>query len=133
MSIGLAIRRVRERANLTQAELAKACGWPVQSRVSMYENNKREPLLGDLLAIARVCGVSPIELLADGLGQPIPQRDRSLADVNTQRLLRAFEGLPPATQLQVVGIVEALAAPGQAQLTGPASKPANTRRGRPPK
>lgn len=80
MNVGSAIRTARERAGLKQPAIAKLCGWESQSRISMYENNKREPTLQDLERIANACRVTLIELVElatgrepdsanDGLGQ----------------------------------------------------------------
>jgi len=43
---------------MTQPELAKACGWDSQGRVSNYERGLREPKSNDVTAIAKALGVS---------------------------------------------------------------------------
>lgn len=43
---------------MTQPELAKACGWGSQGRVSNYERGLREPKSSDVAAIAKALGVS---------------------------------------------------------------------------
>lgn len=57
-SIGNRIKEARIRAEMTQPELARACGWKSQGRVSNYERDLREPKSGDIAAIAKALGVS---------------------------------------------------------------------------
>jgi len=47
-TIGHRIREEREKSGLTQPQLAEACGWESQGRISNYENGLREPKLEDL-------------------------------------------------------------------------------------
>lgn len=51
---------------MTQAQLAEACGWEGQSRVSNYETGEREPDLEDLLTIAKETGVNYAWLAVGG-------------------------------------------------------------------
>lgn len=44
----------REKANLTQHELAIRCGWKSQSRISNYESGQRLPSLKDCRIIVSV-------------------------------------------------------------------------------
>jgi len=66
-TLGERIRALREERDLTQAELAKQCGWDSagQGRIGNYEKNRREPSLPDLRKIAAALGVSLMELLED--------------------------------------------------------------------
>lgn len=48
---------------MTQGQLAKRCGWASQSRVGNYENDSREPTLGDLKKIASVLGIHVLQLI----------------------------------------------------------------------
>ena len=58
--IGGEIKRRRERAGMTQAELAEASGI-AQGRLSEYERGARDPSLGALRKLAKVLG--PFEVL----------------------------------------------------------------------
>lgn len=62
---GEAIRRARKQAGLTQDELAKAVGHANQSSVSHWERGTYPLKVTDAIAIARACGVDPVELLAE--------------------------------------------------------------------
>lgn len=67
MDIGNAIKRARQKAKLSQIELAKACGWDSQSRISMYEKGRREPTLGDLEHIGKVCNTTVLQIIEDAM------------------------------------------------------------------
>jgi transcriptional regulator with XRE-family HTH domain len=62
-TIGQRIKKYRIQAGLSQAALAKACGWKSQSRVGNYEVDSREPTFADLDAIAKAVGVTTGDLL----------------------------------------------------------------------
>jgi transcriptional regulator with XRE-family HTH domain len=96
MTLGQNIKRARARAKLRQAELGIACGWgeDSQTRVSNYENDKREPTLNDLRAIARATGCSLMELI------------EGLDDSPTAELARKIHRLRPGAQERVIGIVD---------------------------
>ncbi len=57
-TIGDRIKEARQRAGMTQPELAKACKWASQGRVSNYERGLREPKSGDVALLAKALGVS---------------------------------------------------------------------------
>lgn len=104
MNFAADLRRLRLAAGLSQEELAHACGYPGQSRISNYENsgpNGREPSLSEIPVIARVLGVEIAELF----GQPPsgsgsqgmrldPERIAELATVLAQRA-----GVTPADRV----------------------------------
>ncbi|MBR9770014.1 MAG: helix-turn-helix transcriptional regulator [Gammaproteobacteria bacterium] len=57
-TIGSRIKQARQRAGMTQPELARACKWASQGRVSNYERGLREPKSGDVALLAKALGVS---------------------------------------------------------------------------
>ena len=62
----MAIKRLRESKGLTQAELARRCGYPgadPQSRISHYERGYRQPSVQELQQIAIALGIEASELL----------------------------------------------------------------------
>jgi phage repressor protein C with HTH and peptisase S24 domain len=67
MSIGSRIKEARERHGWSQPELARKCGWESQSRISLYENDKREPAWSDLRKIAKALG-EPVSFFLDEPG-----------------------------------------------------------------
>ena len=69
MNLGERITTCRKARNLSQMELALACGWDNQGRVNNYEKGRREPTLKDIETIAKSLWASP-EWLAYGLGSP---------------------------------------------------------------
>jgi len=64
-TLGQRIRAYREAAQLTQAELARRCGWETggQARIGNYEKDRREPSISALLKIAEALNVSPAFLI----------------------------------------------------------------------
>ena len=62
-TLGSRIAHYREIAGLSQAALAKACGWKSQSRIGNYEKDAREPNLEDIAKIAHELKVDPAVLL----------------------------------------------------------------------
>lgn len=61
-TLGARIAHYRKAAGLSQAELAKVCGWKSQSRIGNYEKDTREPTLADLEKIATALGISVPQL-----------------------------------------------------------------------
>lgn len=62
-TLGSRIAHYRDIAGLSQAALAKACGWKSQSRIGNYEKDAREPNLDDIAKIAEKLGVDPALLM----------------------------------------------------------------------
>lgn len=58
---GVRIAEARKAAGFSQKALMEALGWPNDSnaRLSGYENEVREPTLGDFERIADLCNVDP--------------------------------------------------------------------------
>lgn len=56
-TLGSRIAHYRKKKGISQAGLAKACGWASQSRVGNYEKNTREPSLADLNLMANALSV----------------------------------------------------------------------------
>jgi transcriptional regulator with XRE-family HTH domain len=67
--LGHRLKRLRERAGLTQQELADAAGVPLGT-LRNVEYDRREPLLGLAGKLARALGVS-LDTLA-GMDEPAP-------------------------------------------------------------
>jgi transcriptional regulator with XRE-family HTH domain len=87
MSLGTRLQAARLAAGLTQRELAKACGWDSesQSRISQYENDRREPTVADIAKIAKITGADPGLLAFD---KPLIARDEAA-------LLQAYRTATP--------------------------------------
>lgn len=62
-TIGDRIKAARKRLGMTQPELARACGWESQGRVSNYERGIREPRSIDRRVLARALKTSEAALL----------------------------------------------------------------------
>lgn len=74
---------LRQRAGLTQEQLALACGWQGQSRIANYEADKikksaREPALDELPLLAKALSVSVAELL--GIEEVLSSEERRLVE-----------------------------------------------------
>ncbi|OOH25682.1 LexA family protein [Pseudomonas aeruginosa] len=66
-TLGSRIAHYRSLKGISQAKLAKACGWASQSRIGNYEKDTREPSLDDLELIAQVLDVTVAELIESEL------------------------------------------------------------------
>lgn len=86
MDFRRALKHYRTDANLTQEQLAHACGWNGQSRIANYEadpskSSAREPKLSEISKIAKALKISEAQLL--GLDQ------QASLDAAEMRLLEA--------------------------------------------
>lgn len=102
---GHLIRQARRQAELGQAELADVCGIPA-SRLSEYENGRRDPTVNTLLRVLAACGrtirladaaesdianpyinasrLQDVLDLADAVASSEPQKPRALAGVTDE-------------------------------------------------
>jgi transcriptional regulator with XRE-family HTH domain len=72
------LRRLRERAGLTQTEMARKAGVPFRSYQN-WEAGSREPRIQALAALARAVEVSLDALISeDGACERVPPRGRSV-------------------------------------------------------
>ena len=74
--IGERIKSLREAKKLSQAQLAKLCGWSAPSRLGNYELGTRKVSADDALLLAGALGVSPSELLFGEAGSMVFQSYR---------------------------------------------------------
>lgn len=72
MSIGRNIRYLRERSQMSQADVAKLLG-VTDKAVSTWENDKKIPRMGKIEKICSMFGVRKSELLEDDLTLSIPR------------------------------------------------------------
>jgi transcriptional regulator with XRE-family HTH domain len=70
--VGAALAAARQRANMTQVELAARLGKP-QSVVSAYEAGKRRVDLVEFVLITRTLGVDPVAIFAE-IVRSVPER-----------------------------------------------------------
>jgi transcriptional regulator with XRE-family HTH domain len=70
--VGAALAAARQRANITQVELAGRLGKP-QSVVSQFEAGKRRLDLVEFLLIVRSLGADPVEIFAE-IAESLPDR-----------------------------------------------------------
>lgn len=110
----IATARKSKYPRMTQQELAEACGWEHQSRVSAYELDNREPTLDEIGLLANVLGVSHA-WLATGEGEMDQQPTRQLQmpgvpgeETDEGRLLRLFKALDPerGRRFEVLGFLQ---------------------------
>lgn len=88
-SVGQRIRRARLTKGWTQGDLAKACGWSGQSRVSHYERGTREPSGEDLRTLARALDTTPAWLAFEE-GVSTPSEKLAPLEQEIERLVRAL-------------------------------------------
>lgn len=102
MKLGAEIRSRRKALGLTLDDLAERSNLSPHY-LSTLENDRRDPRLSTILAVAKVLRVSAAELL----GPSVPQ-------AAAQRIGPLFERLPPDAQEAVVVLAQmAVAAPGR--------------------
>ncbi|MDR5859431.1 XRE family transcriptional regulator [Halomonas eurihalina] len=97
-TIGDRIKQARQQAGMTQPELAKACKWASQGRVSNYERGLREPKSGDVALLAKALDVSESWLWTgeDGGGNVTQLKQRRTIDGNAELVDHEFiEGDEP--------------------------------------
>ncbi|MCA1176676.1 MULTISPECIES: helix-turn-helix domain-containing protein [unclassified Pantoea] len=70
-NIGERIKEKREELGVSQAELAKLCGWPTASRLGNYESGTRRVSAEDAAVLAEVLKVTPSYLLFGDAGSVI--------------------------------------------------------------
>jgi Zn-dependent peptidase ImmA (M78 family)/transcriptional regulator with XRE-family HTH domain len=102
VEVGQRIRTLRERRGWSQAEVAARMGC-TQTAVSYWEAGRRALRLDELLALARVLGVSPAELLPRTPQQrrPIPTLLRAVAEqVDAAQLADELERFAVRAQLR---------------------------------
>jgi transcriptional regulator with XRE-family HTH domain len=89
------LRELRERAGLTQAQLAEASGLPLGS-LRNYEQGQREPYWSVLFKLAKALGVSS-EAFAECAPSSEAAEETARPAVGAKRG-RAGAGLPPAQE-----------------------------------
>ncbi|HEX7536489.1 MAG TPA: helix-turn-helix transcriptional regulator [Dermatophilaceae bacterium] len=129
-----ALRRARERAGLTQHELARRVGVAGGERVSMWERGASQPRPELLPPLAAALGLTPADLLVPDLIGSDLRRLRFLAGLSSAELAEAIH-LSKVTlkrweaghleRLPVSGTLKALA--GALGVTVPAVRQAMTR------
>jgi len=99
--IGERLRSLRERRNLSQAQLSKLCGWATASRVGNYEVGVRNIGVDDAVVLARVLDTTPSFILfgdEQSSGQELPEKQR--------RMLNLFNQLPESEQDRMIDLFE---------------------------
>lgn len=114
------IAHYRKVAGLSQAGLAKACGWKSQSRVGNYESGTREPTFDDIEQMAKAMAIDPSELLIGPSRKPEP--------ANTEPAPANRGNIPLISWVQAGSFQEATEAyaPGMAEQYLPCPVPHST-------
>ena len=99
IALGKRIKAARERAGMTQDDLAAAVDYSVD-HMSVVERGVKAPKLDKLTAIANVLGVGTDELLQDSLNVATKLQ----ATVLSERL----KSLPLETQRKVMNVLDSL-------------------------
>lgn len=88
--LGENIRKYRKEKNLSQDELAEKLNVTRQS-VSLWENDQTQPSLENIVALAKLFGVTTDELLTDEVGEPtqptapIPPETENVPDLQSEQ------------------------------------------------
>jgi transcriptional regulator with XRE-family HTH domain len=99
--IGERIKALRIQKGLSQGQVAKSCGWSGASRLANYESGSRNVGADDAIALAKVLGTTPSELLFGDRGD----EGKWLSD--KQRLmLGLFKQLPDAEQDRMIDLFQ---------------------------
>lgn len=81
-NVGGRMKRVRERASLSQRHVAARMGPEIdQPRISKWESGAAQPSLLQLFRFAQICGVPPEELVAD-LQKPLAHQPPLFRDLD---------------------------------------------------
>ncbi|MBM6478205.1 helix-turn-helix domain-containing protein [Raoultella ornithinolytica] len=99
--IGERLKALREKKNISQAQLSKMCGWATASRVGNYELGTRNIGVDDAVVLARILDTSPSYLLfgdEENRGQELPEKQR--------RMLQLFNQLPEAEQERMIDLFQ---------------------------
>ena len=116
MDFSSRLKIYRQRAGLTQEQLALACGWQGQSRIANYEaardkKSAREPALSELPVIAKALSVSVAELL----GLPdVPQ-----LSAEERRLLEIYRAATEESRRHLEHTAEMIERAAAVQRHGP--------------
>lgn len=102
---GEQLRAARETLGLSQRQLAARSG-VAQTGISLFERGRSQPEPPTLLALARVLGVLPADLLVPLDGPPSLARRRIEVGM-IQRHVAEAVGVPPSTYAQIeTGVVQ---------------------------
>ncbi|MEI7111426.1 helix-turn-helix domain-containing protein [Serratia sp. TMDUHS_CL] len=99
--IGERLKSLREKKNLSQAQLSKLCGWSTASRVGNYELGVRNVGVDDAVILAKVLGTTPSELLFGDQGDP----SNWLTD-KQKKVIDLFNQLPEAEQERMIDLFQ---------------------------
>ncbi|MEL5344804.1 MULTISPECIES: helix-turn-helix domain-containing protein [Serratia] len=99
--IGERLKGLREKKNLSQAQLSKLCGWSTASRVGNYELGVRNVGVDDAVVLAKVLGTTPSELLFGDQGDP----SNWLTD-KQKKVIDLFNQLPEAEQERMIDLFQ---------------------------
>ncbi|PTS84012.1 XRE family transcriptional regulator [Pseudomonas sp. HMWF032] len=86
-TLGSRIAHYRQLSGMSQAKLARACGWSSQSRIGNYEKDSREPTLADIELISKVLGIRPEQLMAH---EPINEHSNLSPALQPHRSAQAY-------------------------------------------
>lgn len=99
--IGERLKSLREKKNLSQAQLSKLCGWSTASRVGNYELGVRNVGVDDAVILAKVLGTTPSELLFGDQGDP-----SSWLTDKQKKVIDLFNQLPEAEQERMIDLFQ---------------------------
>lgn len=91
-AIGRRIRQLRQARQLTQTELAQACGITFQ-QIQKYERGANRICVSRLMQISRALGVSLVEMLNELDGATQALRDGAATDPQARVVAEAFASL----------------------------------------
>lgn len=99
--IGERIKKLRTDKGFSQGQVAKLCGWSGASRLANYESGARNVGADDAIALAKILGTTPSELLfgeKDDQGKWLTDKQRSLLDL--------FNQLPESEQDRMIDLFQ---------------------------
>ena len=99
IALGKRIKAAREKADMTQENLAAAVDYSVD-HMSVVERGVKSPKLEKLVAIANILGIGTDELLQDSLNAATTLRASALSE--------QLKSLPTETQRKIMRILDTL-------------------------
>ena len=99
IALGKRIKAAREKADMTQEDLAAAVDYSVD-HMSVVERGVKSPKLEKLVAIANILGIGTDELLQDSLN--------AAPTIRASALSEQLKSLPTETQRKIMRILDTL-------------------------
>lgn len=114
-AFGSRLRAARDRAKISQAALAKTCGWEGgQGRIGNYESGDRWPAMDDIIKLAKAVDTTAQELIF-GVDETKPAKTARRGQLALElepdalTIARTYQGLPTLAKEYVASMLANMA------------------------